>query len=241
MLGRRAFLRRYERSRSSKYFLLFEGRFFDTKPLVAAAHRHAVGRRVANLRFGGGLQTKRVLERLLTLNSRGSDWELIKDAFRELANFPDDFDRPLTGRLTIENAGFSDWIPFSKLASARTMTLPGVYVIACSRRRPKQMSAASERIVYVGETTSQSLRTRLRQFKHSVDTGRRAHSGGRKLHSLGINSSELFAAIRSFPLDYQVAFQHPQLVRSTQIKFLERLLLNEYALTHGKLPAGNSM
>ena len=42
---RAKFLKKYDFSRSSKFYLIHEQRLYDTKALVSAAYRHATGKR----------------------------------------------------------------------------------------------------------------------------------------------------------------------------------------------------
>jgi hypothetical protein len=238
-LGRQELFRRYGRSRSSRYFLYFEGRFFDTKALVSVAHRKALGRRASNLQFSGGAQTKAVIDRLLVTKKRKDDWRWFEDIHGELANLSGEFDRLPGASGAIEQMGFSNWISFKNYSSANTLMLPGVYVLARARGVPQKVSAVDERIVYVGETTGQALRERLYQLSVSLE-GRLAHSGGQTLRDKGVSKRTLYVAVRPFPLDYRLKPRFAESVRSAQIKYLERMLLNEFSLNHGRLPLGNS-
>lgn len=239
-LGREKILARYGFSRSSKYYLFADGRIFDTKVLVAAAYFAATGHRLTRSDFAGGAQTKSVIERLLRAQAPKRDWFWFEDKHRELANINGEFDRLPGVGLPIGKIGFSDWIPFSEYPNLGMTVLPGVYVLASLKDARLKISVTDERIVYVGETTTQTLRERLTQFRTSASTGKRAHSGGRKLCAIGTSLDSLHLAIRPFSLDCRLPDDFVQSVRSAQIKFLERMILNEYALAHGKFPIGNS-
>jgi hypothetical protein len=62
--GRIEFLKRYGFSRSSKFYLRYGQRLYDTKALVAAAYRYATGKMLRYTEFSGGAQTQAVFGRL---------------------------------------------------------------------------------------------------------------------------------------------------------------------------------
>lgn len=68
--GRAQFLKHYRFSRSSKFYLIFEDRIYDTKVLVAAAYQHATGKVLRHTKFTGGVQTQAVFRRLAQQDSK---------------------------------------------------------------------------------------------------------------------------------------------------------------------------
>lgn len=64
-LGRDAFLASYGFERARKYVLLHDGKTYDSKALVGAAHRHATGDTLPAAAFSGGERT--VVARLTAL------------------------------------------------------------------------------------------------------------------------------------------------------------------------------
>jgi hypothetical protein len=237
--GRRSFLRRYGRSRSSKFYLLVDGRVFDTKALAASAYRHAVGARRSVPRFSGGSQTKAIIDRFLKAEGGKRRGRWFEDTFGELSNLSGEFDRLPAGKSTIQGLGFSDWIAFDDLSRANTVTLPGVYVVAHIQNSDADISVIDKRVVYVGETTRQSLKARLRQFQRSI-CGGDGHSGGRILFKAKVDFASLSFAIRPFALDYRTPSDISETFRAAQVKHLERLILHEYVLANKCLPMGNS-
>jgi hypothetical protein len=140
----------------------------------------------------------------------------------------------------LRELGFSKWIPLAKCADLKTGWLPGVYVIAHSSAEPHKMPIVDKRVIYIGETVDQDLRTRLRQLRRSLTDGKDGHSGGLTLHAKGYHHKRLWLAIRSFPLGYGLDDALAGSFRSAQIRHLERALLYEYVRTVQGYPAGNS-
>jgi len=92
-LGRARFLGRYGIARSTKFYLIYDQRLYDTKSLVAAAFYHATGRGLRNIEFAGGVQTKAVFRRLATQDSRFAQAMLFEDTLGELHNLSNEYDR----------------------------------------------------------------------------------------------------------------------------------------------------
>jgi hypothetical protein len=143
--GRVQFLKRYGFSRSSKFFLVYRQRLYDTKALVAAAYRHATGRMLRHNQFAGGAQTGSVFRRLLEQDP-GFRQNVFEDRLHELRNLSTEYDRIPRAKLNFRELGFSRWIPLAKYAALNTGWLPGVYVIAHSARRPHGISWRAERL-----------------------------------------------------------------------------------------------
>lgn len=237
-LGRAKFLKKYHFSRSSKFYLKFEERIYDTKALVAAAFQHKTKHAV--IKFGGGPQTKAVFTRLVKENSAFDGW--FEDKLGELHYLATEYDRIPNNWTKLRELGFSKWVVLSDYRRLETKEFPGVYVIASSAEQPSAMSIVDDRVVYVGETVDQNLGKRLYQFCRGVE-GHAGHSGGTTLHNLSYRLTNLWLAIRSFPLDYGHIDDDDSLAksfRSAQIRHLERTILYEYVLARHRYPAGNS-
>lgn len=77
---------------------------------------------------------------------------------------------------------FSAWVPWDTRGTLVDVDQPGVYLIARFPGCQPPAGAASPldaRIVYIGETCSQTLRTRMKQFDRSALQNAYGHSGGR--------------------------------------------------------------
>jgi hypothetical protein len=89
--GRAQFLKQYGFSRSSKHYLIFGQRLYDTKALVAAAYRHATGKTLRHTELSGGAQTRAVF---LRLGQRDSELgQVFEDRLGELSNLSTAYDR----------------------------------------------------------------------------------------------------------------------------------------------------
>ena len=235
-LGRKRFLRKYGAGRSSKFFLLHDERLYDTKAIAAAACSKAIGKHVTVNRFSGGTQTLTAIQRAINGSTFKSD--LFEDTFGELRNLTDHFDRLTDATWAAGSLGFSDWVAFRHYEDLYTGRLPGVYLLAQGKKRPSKMSISSDRIVYIGETVTQTIKKRLYQFDCSI-SGRTGHSGGETLRDKGYSRASLWLSIRSFPLRGDVPKTVAESFRSAQIRFLERLTLYQYIRTNGRYPPGN--
>jgi hypothetical protein len=237
-LGRRQFLKRYGLSRSSKFYLIFRQRFYDTKSLAAAAYRHATGKVLRRDELYGGPHTLAVFRRLKQ-ESPDFRFRVFEDTLGELRNLSTEYARIPRAWVTLRELGFSKWIPLEKYADLNTGGLPGVYVIANSSRQPREVPIIDDRVVYIGETVDQSLHQRLYQLCRSLqDKG--GHSGGTSLRAKRYHRKRLWFAIRSFPLGYGLDDAFAKSFRSAQIRHLERTLLYEYVCTFQDYPVGNS-
>lgn len=80
-LGSEKFYKKYGFGKALKFFLLYEGKHYDSKAIVAVAHRYQFGKPLKNT-FSGGLATVvPVLDRLgFKVVSKPIDRELVKGA-----------------------------------------------------------------------------------------------------------------------------------------------------------------
>jgi hypothetical protein len=56
-LGQSEFLERYGFGRARKFVLVLDGKTYDSKAIVGAAHRHATGKALPAAAFSGGVHT----------------------------------------------------------------------------------------------------------------------------------------------------------------------------------------
>lgn len=237
-LGRTRFLRRYRYSRASKYYLLHQQRFYDTKALVACGYEIATGRPIPAGKLHGGPQSTNLITRIARGHPSFERSEVFEDTLGELRHLAGEFDSLPSPLPEVGKLGFSRWIRFSEIKKLHTGSLPGVYLVAESSQVPVRMAVLDPRIIYVGETVSQDLSKRLSQMRRALN-GKSAHSGGTTLRAKGYRNRDLWLSIRSFALRYGIKDAEADPVRSLEIRFLERVLLLEYARRNGRYPAGN--
>lgn len=130
--------------------------------------------------------------------------------------------------------GFCDWHAWSERATLRDNDRPGVYMIARSRKKPNNFRVNNDFIIYIGETTGQTLADRLRQFNTSAFSERAGHSGGNTFRLNLLETTPLeHLWVSTCPVDMEQPYT------SAYIKHLERKLLWEYVCTWGKYPDCN--
>jgi len=132
---------------------------------------------------------------------------------------------------------FTNWIQLDALGSLEDLDTHGIYLLGrFERRAPTEIDLNDQRIIYIGETCSQTLAKRLGQFRRALLTGRPGHSGGLTLSAHLINGSinpkHIFVSIMSVP--------HPAPEGPAIIRYIERALILKFVQTHGTLPVGNS-
>ncbi|SLM63044.1 MULTISPECIES: hypothetical protein [Dickeya] len=107
-------------------------------------------------------------------------------------------------------------------------------MIAHSDVEPGENKVSNDAIIYIGETTSQTLIRRINQFAVSAFNEKPGHSGGntfRHKHYNTVPQNHLWISV--CPIEYRDTYT------SAYIKYLERKLLWEFVFTHGKLPECN--
>ena len=129
---------------------------------------------------------------------------------------------------------FSSWIQWKDRNSVKDASRPGVYLLAnLETAPPGSAEALDERVIYIGETCSNSLIGRWKDFYRSATTGKFGHSGGLTYYRVFKgDASKLFVA--AFPVDGLDGE-----MRSSFIRYVERKLIWEYAQEWGKLPICN--
>ena len=131
-------------------------------------------------------------------------------------------------------ARFAPWVPWSERSSVLPQ-LPGVYLLGEFRSgAPPDRPDLRSKVVYIGETCGQSLRSRLGQFQRSGFLGKSGHSGG-----------ETFAGIYGAVTDPNwlyvsfMAVDEPEPGASALIRYTERALLWMHVKEHGVYPICN--
>lgn len=130
---------------------------------------------------------------------------------------------------------FSSWTPWAACFSNLELKAPGVYALArFPGPAPSVVDLTDANICYFGETCGQSLETRLWQFSRSAFEAKNGHSGGWTYRDrFNDDGSKLW--VSAFQA---VDMQDP--LRSAYIRHVERELIWNWALAHGRLPACNS-
>lgn len=131
--------------------------------------------------------------------------------------------------------GFHPWVNLKQRRDITGKNLPGVYMIASSDAEPTDYRANNECIIYIGETTDQTLGDRIRQFAVSGFNVKPGHSGGntfRNRFSHETPESMLWVSVCPVQLG--------DVYTSTYIKYLERRLIWEFVCAYGELPACNN-
>lgn len=145
------------------------------------------------------------------------------------------------------NIEFSQWTKFDKMEDLKDVTKhAGVYALSTFERMPDSSATdLSENIFYIGETTSQTLWTRLGAFRRSAFKNAKGHSGGSCFfkeylhhetngHEMSQDNKKeitdtLCVSIMPFS-DYN------EIQRKAYILFVERLLILEFTKKHGEYP-----
>ena len=134
-----------------------------------------------------------------------------------------------------DEPSFGPWVAWAHRLSLRGISAPGVYVLTHSHGHPPSSSnPISHPVIYVGETSNQTLADRWRQFSRSATTGKRSHSGGRTY----------FVRFGPERIDELYVCALPVEERSFKgiaayIKYIERKLIWKHLARHGALPECN--
>ncbi|MCA6998746.1 hypothetical protein [Dickeya solani] len=132
---------------------------------------------------------------------------------------------------------FHPWINLTKRRDIAGKDLPGVYMIARSETEPSDYRADNASIIYIGETTSQTLGKRIHQFAVSAFNEKPGHSGGNTFRK----NKEVFGDVPETMLWVSVCpIQIDDTYTSAYIRYLERRQILKFVCAHGALPACNS-
>ena len=140
----------------------------------------------------------------------------------------------------MEDLAFDHWIPFEEVKGNVDSKLPGVYLLAHYDHKPiKKPEVDSQDIIYIGETTSQTIRKRLSQFSNSAFFRKIGHSGGWTYSATFLNDE----IIDTPPLNLYVSFlalDFPDPKESkAYIKYVERLAIWRFYQKNKTYPVCN--
>ena len=132
---------------------------------------------------------------------------------------------------------WSRWVPWSERTLVADRGRPGVYMLADFQRAlPRGAAKLCPQVLYIGETTRQTLHIRIRDFGHSAFSGREAHAGGKTFFRE--------FQLRTPPRWLHIAAVAPDgapPVLGALIKHIEREMIWQYAHRFGSLPRCNSV
>jgi hypothetical protein len=115
------------------------------------------------------------------------------------------------------------------------LSRPGVYLLArFTKRPPKGRPTLSSKMLYIGETCGQSLRSRLYQFNRSAFLEKLGHSGGATFWNTFRPNDEtdwLYVSVMSTSDEEPAA--------SAYIRYVERALIWAHVQHHKALPECN--
>ncbi|MEI7064070.1 hypothetical protein [Dickeya chrysanthemi] len=138
----------------------------------------------------------------------------------------------------LEKTKFQPWINLTKRQDIAEKHLPGVYMIAMGETAPADCHITDESIIYIGETTRQTLSKRIHQFAVSAFNEKPGHSGGNTFRK---NNKEVFGDVPETMLWVSVCpIQIDSICASAYIRYLERRQILKFVRAHGKLPRCNS-
>ncbi len=130
---------------------------------------------------------------------------------------------------------FSSWALLNERRAMQGIKTPGVYLLALSEDQPTPYRENQDSLIYIGETTRQTLLKRLSSFERSCTSDRLGHSGGvsfRKLFPSTLEAKNLWVSI--LPVNLDNAHQS-----HAYIKFVERALIWDYVSRNNRPPTFN--
>jgi len=140
----------------------------------------------------------------------------------------------------MEVPAFQEWAKFKDYKSLEGAGLPGVYVLAHFQRKPSSApNLSSANIVYVGETTGQTIAKRLYQFSQSAFYRKNGHSGGWTYSNKCLEGNTCETA----PEDLYVAIlpvDRPHEESKAYIYLIERLVIWNYFQKNRTYPKCNT-
>jgi hypothetical protein len=139
---------------------------------------------------------------------------------------------------------FSPWMPWRGLTAYDFMKQPGVYLLAEIGDDSITPSVVDPHIIYIGETTKQTLLERFVQFEEAARTGcYNRHSGGQKYFAR--TKGELLGNDqRLLPDDLHISIMVTTLDeprRSAYIRYTERAAIWYFVQANNRYPGCNTV
>ncbi len=135
---------------------------------------------------------------------------------------------------------FTRWSPFKGLKCIHCVDKPGVYLLAHfdENQKPSNVSMSDD-IVYIGETTRQTISVRLDQFERSAFMRKNGHSGGWTYSELFLGAKQVGEAPDNLYVSI-LSVNRDEKESKAYIKYVERLLIWEYFKEQGDYPPCNT-
>ena len=127
---------------------------------------------------------------------------------------------------------FNAWCPWPAREKLACRKLPGVYLLAFDVDAGEPTDVLDSRLIYIGETCRE-LGRRWRYFENAARGGGARHSGGRTYHRVVKRPVEELLVAAWAPS------MHNEVPRDAYIRYVERKLILEWVLRHGRLPLCN--
>jgi len=136
--------------------------------------------------------------------------------------------------MSLPKIEFSPWAQWNNRLEITDFRSPGVYILAKFKNVPQGPgNPLDKKVIYVGETCNQSLRSRWYQFDRSAFQSKDGHSGGWNYNEeFGDKGQDLFVA--AMPVT-----DVPEKLRHLFIRYVERKLILDYAVEHESQPILN--
>lgn len=135
--------------------------------------------------------------------------------------------------MSLPKIEFSDWCPWKQRSSITDSEKPGIYVLAKFITVPSgNANPLDSNIIYFGETC-RSLKGRMDQFDRSAFQSKKGHSGGRNYKKFYGDVGQ-YLCVAAMPVSIQ-----DKTLKSSFIRFVERKLLLDFVVKHGKRPQCN--
>lgn len=139
---------------------------------------------------------------------------------------------------------FSRWLPWKGISGCDIMRHPGVYLFAELPDNTVPASVVDPGIVYIGETTRQTLLARFIQFEEAARTGcTNRHLGGEK-YFVRTKGKLIADSCRLLPDDFYisvmpVSIEEPEC--SAYIRYTERAALWYFVRANKRYPSCNTI
>ena len=135
---------------------------------------------------------------------------------------------------------FGSWIEWGDRDSIENSKEPGVYALAkFATAQPSGVDPLDRRIIYFGETCTQNLQQRWKQFDNSAFKQKGGHSGGKTYRAKypGDAGSNLYVSAMPVPLGKEI---ENEAIRESFIRYAERKLILDYTLRWKDRPKCNT-
>ena len=134
---------------------------------------------------------------------------------------------------------FSCWTKWDDIGNIEGIKKVGIYLLAKIDNKPSSnIDPSINRIIYIGETVSQTIKKRLQQFGNSAFKREIGHSGGWTFNDLflsnKIGSIPEWLHVSVLPVDLD------ETNKGAYIRFVERLIIYQFVLKNKAMPVCNS-